>query len=180
VRHVHSASVFLQPRLSAYLPDVLARARAAGASTSVDTNWDPAETWSGVDRLLAHTDVLLPNAAELLAITGRGTVDDAASEVLRAGCTVALKDGAAGGALWEAPGVVTRVPAPAVTAVDTTGAGDSFDAGFISAMLDGLSPEERLTRAVWCGSLSTRAVGGTAAQASRADLRDGFRAASST
>jgi ribokinase len=54
--------------------------------------------------------------------------------------------------------------------VDTTGAGDSFDAGFISAMLEGLSGSECLERAVRCGTLSTRRVGGTAGQASRAEV----------
>jgi ribokinase len=180
VRHLHSASYFLQPRLSPHLPDVFARGRAAGASTSVDTNWDPADTWEGLGRLLEHTDLLLPNAAELLALTGRPTVDAAALELLRTGCSVALKDGANGGVLWQAAGLVVRVPAPAVTAVDTTGAGDSFDAGFISALLDGLPAEECLTRAVRCGSLSTQAVGGTAAQPTLEELRNGFRAATPT
>ena len=54
--------------------------------------------------------------------------------------------------------------------VDTTGAGDSFDAGFISAMVEGLPGQRCLERAVLCGSLSTRSLGGTAAQATRADL----------
>ncbi|HVQ18849.1 MAG TPA: PfkB family carbohydrate kinase, partial [Actinomycetes bacterium] len=61
---------------------------------------------------------------------------------------------------------------PDVTAVDTTGAGDSFDAGFISAMVERLPGEECLARAVLCGSLSTRSVGGTAAQPTRAEVED--------
>jgi ribokinase len=175
VRHVHSASYFLQPRLAPYLPQVFERARAGGASTSVDTNWDPAQQWSGTAALLEHSDVLLPNAAELLALTSSDDLDAAAREVLGLGCRVALKDGAAGGVLWQTADTVVRVPAPEVTALDTTGAGDSFDAGFISAMLEGLSPEDCLTRAVRCGSLSTRAVGGTAAQPSLDEVGDGFR-----
>ena len=141
-----------------------ARARKAGATTSVDTNWDPARTWAGVDRLLEHADVLMPNATELRALTGRSDLDEAARFVLSQGCRVALKDGAEGGVLWETPDVVRRVPAPATTPVDTTGAGDTFDAGFISALVDGLPGEECLARAVLCGSLSTRAIGGTAAE----------------
>jgi ribokinase len=185
VRHVHSASYFLLPRLAAALPEAFARARAAGATTSLDTNWDPSRTWSGVDRLLDHTDVLLPNAAELLALTGCTDRDEAARVVLAHGCQVALKDGAEGGVLWQAPGVVTRVPAPVVSAIDTTGAGDSFDAGFISALVGGLSREACLARAVECGSLSTRAVGGTAGQPGPDDLArhglpGGFRSTSST
>ena len=177
VSHVHSASCFLQPALAPHLPRLLAAARAGGATTSVDTNWDPAETWDGVRPLLEQADVLLPNATELRALAGRPDLDAAARVVLDLGCRVALKGGAEGGTLWESPDVVRRVPAPAVPVVDTTGAGDSFDAGFISGMLDGLPGEECLTRAVLCGSLSTRAVGGTAAQPTLGEVRDGFRAA---
>jgi ribokinase len=180
VRHVHSASYFLLPRLAPHLPELFARARRAGATTSVDTNWDPAQTWADVDRLLDHTDVLLPNVAELLALTGRTDRDEAARVVLGHGCQVALKDGADGGTLWQAPDLVTRVSAPDVAAIDTTGAGDSFDAGFISGLLGGLSREECLARAVACGSLSTRAVGGTAGQPGLDELSGGFRAAPPT
>jgi sugar/nucleoside kinase (ribokinase family) len=180
VRHVHSASFFLLPRLARHLPGVLARAREAGATTSVDTNWDPARTWANVDRLLDHTDVLLPNAAELRGVTGHTDLDQAARVVLGRGCQVALKNGAEGGVLWQAPDLVTRVPAPGVAAIDTTGAGDSFDAGFISAMVGGLPRETCLVRAVECGSLSTRAVGGTAAQPSLDELTAGSRPAPPT
>jgi len=175
VRHLHSASFFLLPRLAVHLPGVLARAHEAGATTSVDTNWDPARRWDGVDRLLDHADVLLPNLAELLALTGRTDRDEAARVVLERGCQVALKDGADGGVLWQAPDLVTRVPAPDVAVVDTTGAGDSFDAGFISGMVDGLPRDECLVRAVRCGSLSTRCTGGTAGQPTLEDLSAGFR-----
>jgi ribokinase len=180
VRHVHSASCFLQPRLAPHLPRLLAAAREGGATTSVDTNWDPSGRWDGALPLLEQADVLMPNAQELRALTGRPDLDEAARVALGLGCRVALKAGADGGTLWDAPDVVRRVPAPAVTAVDTTGAGDSFDAGFISGMLDGLSGEECLTRAVRCGSLSTRGVGGTAAQPTLPEVRDGFRAAPPT
>jgi sugar/nucleoside kinase (ribokinase family) len=172
VRHVHSASYFLQPRLARHLPRVLGRARDRGATTSVDTNFDPARAWQGVVPVLEQADVLMPNATELRALTGESELDAAARIVLDLGCRVALKDGADGGVLWEAPDVVRRVPAPEVTAVDTTGAGDSFDAGFISALVEGLPGEECLARAVRCGSLSTRAVGGTAGQPTRSELAD--------
>jgi sugar/nucleoside kinase (ribokinase family) len=170
VRHVHSASYFLQPLLAPHLPDVLARARAAGATTSVDTNFDPARTWQGVEPLLRQADVLMPNATELRALAGREDLDEAARIVLGLGCRVALKNGAEGGVLWESDGSLVRVPAPPVSPVDTTGAGDSFDAGFISGLVEGLSGEECLTRAVLCGSLSTRAIGGTAGQPTVAEV----------
>jgi ribokinase len=173
VRHVHSASYFLQPRLGPHLPGALGRARSAGATTTVDTNFDPARAWRAVEPLLRQADVLLPNATELHALTGRTGLDEAARAALELGCRVALKNGADGGVLWETPDAVFEVPAPPTTPIDTTGAGDSFDAGFISGMLDGLAGPECLARAVRCGSLSTRAIGGTAGQPTRAELADG-------
>jgi ribokinase len=169
VRHVHSASMFLTPMLAPHLPDIFRRARTEGATTSLDTNWDPAERWTGALAVVKHTDVLLPNAAELLALTGRADLDDAARAVVGIGCAVAVKNGADGGVLWTAEENITEA-APAVEAVDMTGAGDSFDAGFISAMLEGLAGRRCLRRAVMCGSLSTRSFGGTAAQPTRDEL----------
>ena len=171
VRHVHSASMFLTPKLAPHLPDIFRRARTDGATTSLDTNWDPAERWAGALAVVKHTDVLLPNAAELLALTGRADLDDAARAVVGMGCAVAVKNGADGGVLWTAEENITEA-APAVEAVDMTGAGDSFDAGFISAMLEGLDRRSCLRRAVVCGSLSTRSFGGTAAQPTRSELPD--------
>ena len=59
---------------------------------------------------------------------------------------------------------VVRVAATPVEPVDSTGAGDSFDAGFLAAHLDGAGLEAALALACACGALSTRAAGGTAAQ----------------
>src|SRR3954447_23811921 len=68
VRHLHVASYFLVPAVARLLPDVLARARAHGVTSSLDTNDDPARRWSGVDALLEHLDLLLPNRDEVLAL----------------------------------------------------------------------------------------------------------------
>lgn len=166
-RHVHAASLFLQPGLHAGLAGVFTRARKAGLTTSLDTNWDPSGRWAGVDEILAVTDVFLPNAAELLAVTGAGDVETAAKSL---GATVVLKDGARGGRAWW-PGGETAAPGIAVDVVDTTGAGDSFNAGFLAARLGGREVPVALSWAVAAGSLSTRAAGGTAAQASAAEVQ---------
>ena len=173
-RHVHVASWFLVPGLAARGADLLARARAAGCTTSLDTNWDPADRWDGVAAALPHVDVVLPNAAELVALgrvldPGADDVDAAAAVLRAAGPRVALKAGAAGAVGWDDSGRHTAAGL-AVDVVDTTGAGDSFDAGFLAAMLDGLPFAACLRHAAVAGSLSTRAAGGTAAQATRAEL----------
>ena len=68
-------------------------------------------------------------------------------------------------------GRLLPVPAPAVDVIDTTGAGDSFDAGFLRAWMDGAALTDCLRLGVACGSLSTRGLGGTATQPDLAEAR---------
>ena len=162
--HVHVSSLYLQPALAGGLAGIFARAREIGLTTSLDTNWDPAEKWESIDEILAHTDVFLPNANELKAITGLDRTDEAAAKLTSHGTTVVMKNGAAGARAWWHGGACAA-PGKEVDVVDTTGAGDSFNAGFLAARLSGHSIEEAIGWAAIAGSLSTRAAGGTAAQA---------------
>ncbi|GLY98476.1 sugar kinase [Actinoplanes sp. NBRC 103695] len=167
VRHLHVASLYLQPALAAGLADVFGRARASGLTTSLDTNWDPTGKWESIGAILEHTDVFLPNANELRAVTGLSDLDEAARSL--GDTTVVMKDGEHGArAWWDGRRVAT--PGHVVDVVDTTGAGDSFNAGFLAARLQGETVESALRWAVAAGSLSTRAAGGTAAQATREDV----------
>ncbi|GAA2072825.1 sugar kinase [Pseudolysinimonas kribbensis] len=180
--HVHVASFYLLPRLMPGLGEVFAELHRRGLTTSIDTNWDPAETWAHVAEVLPHADILLPNAQELRGIAGAlGVRDDDDHDLGRAvaalGPEVVVKDGARGGWSVGAGGQVTAVAARPVKVVDTTGAGDSFDAGYLAARLSGVSdPRERLRWAVAAGSLSTRGAGGTGAQATRAEVLQALRA----
>jgi sugar/nucleoside kinase (ribokinase family) len=168
-RHVHVSSLYLQPALAAGLAGVFARARALGRTTSLDTNWDPAERWTGIAEILAQTDVFLPNAAELLAVTGAASPEEGAARLVAAGTTVVMKDGARGARAWW-PGGDCAAPGRTVEVVDAIGAGDSFNAGFLAARLAGRSLPDAVGWAAAAGSLSTRAAGGTAAQATPGDL----------
>jgi sugar/nucleoside kinase (ribokinase family) len=69
-----------------------------------------------------------------------------------------------------ADGEAVQVAPPPLTPVDTTGAGDSFNAGFVHAWLDRLPLRDCMRAGVVCGALSTRALGGTTAQATAAEL----------
>ena len=169
VRHLHVASLYLQPHLAHGLAGVFARARSAGLTTSLDTNWDPTERWESIADILAHTDVFLPNAAELRAVTGERDVAAAAKKLLSTGTTVVMKDGARGARAWWPTGECTAA-GRTVDVVDTTGAGDSFNAGFLAARLGGRPMEEAVAWAAVAGSLSTRAAGGTAAQATPEEI----------
>ncbi len=115
--------------------------------------------------MLEGTDVFLPNSAEARAITGIEDVDVAAETLAEHGTTVAVKFGQGGGLAIEGD-QVARIEAIPIDVVDTTGAGDAFDAGFLTGRLRDLPLERCLALAVACGSLSTRGVGGTGAQPS--------------
>ena len=169
-RHVHVTSYFLQRGLQPDLPELLATARQGGATVSMDTNWDPAERWSdGVRETLEQVDVFLPNEAEALALTGADSVEQAARQLSGSVPEVVVKLGSRGALALGAEQLV-RAAAPRVDLRDTTGAGDSFDAGYVFGLLTDLPLQERLRVACACGSLSTRGVGGTAAQATRREV----------
>ena len=113
-RHVHVGSYFLQPGLAAEVPALFRAARAAGATTSLDPNWDPSGAWDGGFRAAAaEADVLLPNAAECRALAGVEDLEAAALALASVDGaprrTVAVKDGSAAGwrsartARWPAP-----------------------------------------------------------------------------
>lgn len=162
-RHLHVASYFLQPGLQAGLPDLFRRARAAGLTTSLDTNWDPSGAWLGLGDLLPETDVFLPNENEALAITHAASAGDALDALGRLSRVVAIKQGERGGIARQAGETAQAGPLP-VHVVDTVGAGDTFDAGFVYGWLSGWPLRRSLQMACVCGSLSTQAAGGTDGQ----------------
>jgi sugar/nucleoside kinase (ribokinase family) len=165
-RHVHVGSVFMLDALRPRLAARLAAARRSGLTTSVDCNWDPRETWDGGLRdILRETDVFLPNEAEATRITGIDDVEDAARALAAAGPRiVAVKCGADGAIAVTRDGRLTRMASLVVDVVDTTGAGDSFDAGFLAGFLAGRPIPDCLALGVAAGSLSTLGIGGTASQ----------------
>jgi sugar/nucleoside kinase (ribokinase family) len=163
-RHVHVSSLYLQESLRPALRALFEEAHGHGASTSVDPNRDPTGNWDGgLFDLLSETDVLFANSIEIRAITGVDDVDIAAEALAERGTVVAVKFGQGGGlAMWGDQ--VVRSEAIPIDVVDTTGAGATFASGFIAGRLRGWSLERCLALAVACASLSTRALGGTAAQ----------------
>jgi sugar/nucleoside kinase (ribokinase family) len=168
-RHLHVASYFLQTALQPGLPRLFERAHALGLTTSLDTNYDPSENWAGFDALLAVTNIFLPNEAEACSLSGADSVAEAAVRLSGKVDTLVVKLGAQG-ALGMNHHQSARVASIPIKVVDTVGAGDSFDAGFIYAYLQGWSLERSLRAAAVCGALSTRAAGGTQAQADLPEL----------
>jgi sugar/nucleoside kinase (ribokinase family) len=188
-RHLHVGSTYLQPALTAELPELFAEARALGLTTSFDCNWDNTEQWDGeIDRLLREADVFLPNLEEARRITARTAAPAAAGELVRRAAegrepgrpfTLAVKHGAGGAVAmrgaWEYE--VAEAAVLPVEVRDTTGAGDSFDAGFLYGTLAGWPLRDALELGVACGSLSCLGIGGTVAQPTLAEARAALAAA---
>jgi sugar/nucleoside kinase (ribokinase family) len=168
--HLHISSYFLQQKLRPSCAAVFARAHAAGLSTSLDPGFDPSERW-GPDLVetLREVDLFFPNEVELQGLTGLADVRAALARLAN-GHTLTIAKLGPRGAAALVDGALVEVTAFPVEPVDTTGAGDSFDAGFLVAWLAGLSITESLRWGSACGSLSTRASGGTGHQADRAEV----------
>src|SRR6266487_1491145 len=168
-RHLQVGSYFILDALRPDVPALFAAAHDLGLTVSLDTNYDPAERWDGgLGDALRYVDVFLPNEAELLAITAMAGLDAALDRLAQHIPLIAVKLGAQGGAARRGAEAAHTAALP-VEVVDTTGAGDSFDAGFIYSYLCGWELPRALRLACACGSLSTRAAGGTAAQPTLAE-----------
>jgi sugar/nucleoside kinase (ribokinase family) len=162
-RHFHVGAYFLLEGFHAGAARVFQRARRVGLTTSLDCNFDPAEKWeSGVQDVLPHVDVFLPNETEALRLTGASSVKAAAKELAEVARVVVVKMGARG-ALVATCGKTFRVPAVKARVVDATGAGDSFNAGFLACYLRGGMLHECAEAGGAAGAKSVGFVGGTAA-----------------
>lgn len=186
-RHLHLGSWFLQHGLRPNAARLLEPAREAGLTISLDPNWDPTGGWDGgLLEVLPLLDIVFPNEAEVTRIARIDDPESAAVALARRavpdvptatgpGLTVVVKRGAKGAFAATADGVVARTEALPVTALDTTGAGDSFDAGFLSAWLNGGEPMHALRAGAVAGALSTTALGGVDAQPDSQALQAAMR-----
>lgn len=164
--HYHLASLFILPNFRPHAAESLARARAAGLTTSLDTNWDPRGRWmEDLGACLPGLDFLFMNEDE--ARMAGASPSDILSRGVR---TFVLKLGPRGCALYCA-GHETHVPAFDVPVADTTGAGDCFVAGFLSAWLRGDSMEAAARFGNAVGALTVQQVGASAGVLSYEETR---------
>lgn len=162
-RHFHLSSLYLQTALAPDLPQLFRKMKSAGLTISLDTNDDPADQWGPpLDDLLPYIDVFLPNESELLRMTKTGALDQALALLSPKVPCIAVKRGRFGSVV-KTPDCLISAPPVAVNPVDTVGAGDSFNAGFLFAWLLGLTPQECARAGNITGALSTLRPGGTEA-----------------
>lgn len=160
--HVHFGSFYLQERMRPHWSGLFRKAKEAGRTTSFDVGWDPREDWDRkrLKELLAWTDWFLPSEEEVLTIFEVPDVAGLPARLPEPRGLVVVKRGASGAAAFGADGSAAEGRPFSVKPVDTTGAGDSFNAGWIAAKLEGKDTVEALTFANACGALSTLSVGG--------------------
>lgn len=162
-RHFHTSSIFFQPALKNDLVSVLKRAKEQGMTTSMDTQWDPEETWDlGLNQLLPHLDFFMPNEKEFLNIAGVDNLDEAFDKYSDTGCCLVIKNGADGVTLKSKNQILRESALKISEFADAIGAGDSFNAGFIRAFLDSKPLDECLKQGIRTATASLLAPGGTA------------------
>ncbi|MGK7390091.1 MAG: carbohydrate kinase family protein [Candidatus Cyclobacteriaceae bacterium M2_1C_046] len=163
-KHLHMSSIFLQKGLTNQLVDLFRKAKELGLTTSIDPQWDPAEQWDiDLPKLLPFVDVFMPNSNELMLLTGTKNVQDGKSKLAPFANTLVVKDGSSGVYAWADNELIYQPAFLNENVVDSIGAGDSFDAGFISKYIKGNSLRECLKYGALTGAINTTRSGGTTA-----------------
>jgi sugar/nucleoside kinase (ribokinase family) len=168
VKHWHIAGYFLLPALFPFWPGFLTQLKQQGITVSLDTNWSPEENWEQVLDILPMIDLFLPNDQEAMAIS-RTTSYRAAGAWLAERCgTVVIKRGSEGATVFaegreQSASVADHWPGK-VHLVDTTGAGDSFDGGYLFEWLKGASVDTCLKTGILCGTHCVQGTGGLQTQ----------------
>lgn len=159
-KHVHVTGYEGATNHAEYL-DMLTKIHAMGDVTvSFDVGWDMTGVWyEGIYELLPMIDVLFMNETECMHYTRCDDVETGARKLAEKAGMAVIKLGKTG-AMAIRDGEKFFAPAYKVTAVDTTGAGDSFNAGFVYGFLQGLPMEECLKCGNGCGALSVTKLGG--------------------
>jgi len=168
--HLHVSGIFQASALLPHLPRLMTMAKDAGATVSLDCQWDPSKRWQHLERWLALSDWLFANTDEACSMTGKADPEDAIRELAsRTSCPV-VKAGRRGAMFVDGKKLV-RVAAPEVSVVDTVGAGDNFDAGFLYSTLERAMPLHPAVQfASAAAALSCACRGGTAACSTAAQV----------
>ncbi|MEV0612333.1 PfkB family carbohydrate kinase [Nonomuraea sp. NPDC050404] len=145
-----------------------------GSLIFADVGWDPSGAWprSLLDQL-AICHAFMPNATEAMAYTGTETPRDALYAIADHVPLAVVTDGANGAmAIDSTTGEEAFVPAPRVTALDPTGAGDVFGAGIVLGTLSRWPLADRLAFAGLCAALAVQQFGGSLAAPGWGDIAD--------
>jgi sugar/nucleoside kinase (ribokinase family) len=173
-RHFHFSSYYLQKSLRPQVAELFRHLKSKGLTISLDTNDDPDDRWEGgLHGLLPHVDVFLPNEREACKAAGTKTLEDAIDKLSEMVPLLVVKLGRKG-ALAQKGSERFTAETKEVVPVDSVGAGDSFDAGFLHEYVRGSDLAKCLAGGNAAGALSTTRPGGTEAFRDRENHRKLF------
>jgi sugar/nucleoside kinase (ribokinase family) len=162
-RHFHFSSFYLQRALRPRVSELFQLLKSKGLTVSLDTNDDPDDQWEGgLQEVLRHVDVFLPNEREACKAAGTEDLEAAIQKLSKLVPLVVVKIGPKGALAQRGTERFTS-PSKQVVPVDTVGAGDSFDAGFLHEYVKGSDLSTCLASANKAGAFSTTRPGGTEA-----------------
>lgn len=162
-QHFHFSSYYLQRKLRPRVAELFQHLKAKGLTISLDTNDDPDDCWEGgLHEVLRYVDVFLPNEREASKAAGDEDLERAIRKLSELVPLVVVKLGRQG-ALAQRGGERFTSPAHQLVPVDSVGAGDSFDAGFLHEYIKGSDLATCLASGNRAGALSTTRPGGTEA-----------------
>jgi sugar/nucleoside kinase (ribokinase family) len=176
-RHFHFSSYYLQRGLRPRLGELFQHLKSKGLTISLDTNDDPDDKWEGgLHEILRYVDVFLPNEREACKAAGTEDLEAAVHKLSRMAKLVVVKLGPKG-AMAQRGAERVIVESREVVPVDTVGAGDSFDAGFLHEFVRGSDLTKCLRIGNQAGALSTTRPGGTEAFRDRQHREQFFKGA---
>jgi len=162
-RHFHLSSFYLQKSLCPDVPQLLQRLKNNGVTISLDCNDDPDDRWDEIImEALRYVDVFLPNGREAMKVARVDDVESAIKKLSEVVPVLVVKLGAEGARARRGSEELFSLGIRA-NVVDTVGAGDSFDAGFIHEFIRGSDLKTCLAAGNLAGALSTTRPGGTEA-----------------
>jgi sugar/nucleoside kinase (ribokinase family) len=159
--HIHLSGYWQSRALMDALPDLCNAWKAQDITISLDVGYDATHQWEGgIRELLPLVDVFFPNEEEACGITGEANWREALVQLAKVVPWVALKRGAEGATLrW---GILELYQsAYRATVVDTTGAGDAFNSGFLHGWIQDWSPQKSLHYGCAMGALCVGREGGS-------------------
>jgi sugar/nucleoside kinase (ribokinase family) len=169
-KHLHMSSYYLQTGMQKGCIELFRKAKEQGLTTSLDPDSDPSGKWDeSIFEVLKYVDIFLPNEREARHISKCDTIEKALNFLSRIVKTVVIKSGEDG--VWvKSNNKIIHADIFKVNVVDTTGAGDSFNSGFIYQFYKGSVIEDCILWGSACAAISTTASGGTTAFPNQLEL----------
>ncbi|WP_417444357.1 carbohydrate kinase family protein [Joostella sp.] len=163
-KHFHLSNFFIQKGIRKDITEIFKKAKECGLTTSLDLQWDPENKWDfDYKECLPFVDVFMPNKEEIFALTKKNTIKEAVSCIEEYANIIVVKMGEEGSIAFKNKEEYKATVFNNPELVDSIGAGDSFNAGFIKKYIEKAPLKECLRVGNLMGALNTTAAGGTTA-----------------